>query len=116
MLYAALPLTLAVVGTLAVTFLVVEVIVPAVREDQQRRRRRRGRFAERRDPALVSASREESGSTAVATGARTASRYGYEVRKRRPQPHRTKASSQVRAGVCPRYQPYFSSRIPSRVE
>ncbi|GAA5875387.1 hypothetical protein JCM3774_002972 [Rhodotorula dairenensis] len=82
MLYAALPLTLAVVGTLAVTFVVVEVIVPALIEDHRQRRRRPVPLA---SAALVSAPHEETARAAVVTGDRTSGN-GYEVRRRRISP------------------------------
>lgn len=87
----ALPITLALVGTIAVTLLVVEVIVPALtvqdphhphhRQDCARRGRRR--------KVLVGASsRQEEvqkvGSISTGVAATRSGDYGYEIRKRRP--------------------------------
>ena len=98
----ALPITLAVVGTIAVTLLVVEVIVPALLlQDPHQDRGRRGRQRRRR-PVLVQASTrvQDQGEGIVSTrvAARSTEDYGYEIRKRRPAANRRQQQQQqVRA-------------------
>ncbi|KAG0655349.1 hypothetical protein C6P46_001046 [Rhodotorula mucilaginosa] len=94
----ALPITLAVVGTIAVTLLVVEVIVPALLlQDPHQDRGRRGRQRRRR-PVLVQASTrvQDQGEGIVSTrvAARSTEDYGYEIRKRRPAANRRQQQQQ----------------------
>ncbi|GAA5993148.1 hypothetical protein JCM10908_001313 [Rhodotorula pacifica] len=89
----ALPITLAVVGTLAITLVLVEVVVPALIEEHHqrqsaRRHRDRRRTSSRRrgTPVLVPVKAEgEEGTRVVTTGVETPN-HGYEIRQRRHRP------------------------------